>query len=137
MWDYRTAFGTDDCHLWWQDDLGVPWQNEAAYARISPASGAAAIRTPLLITAGEHDWRCPLDQAELLYITLKKRGVPSELVVYQDEHHAISRPARAIEPEHPPPRRPLGGLASACHQTLPQPHARAAAAHAPLLSKVP
>ncbi len=97
MWDYRAAFGTDDCHLWWQDDLGVPWQNEAAYARISPASGAAAIRTPLLITAGEHDWRCPLDQAELLYITLKKRGVPSELVVYQGEHHAISRPARAID----------------------------------------
>ncbi len=97
MWDYRAAFGTDDFHLWWQDDLGVPWQNEAGYLRISPASGVAAVRTPLLLTAGEHDWRCPLDQAELLYMTLKKRGVPCELVVYQGEHHAISRPARALD----------------------------------------
>lgn len=97
MWDYVAAYGTDDCHLWWQDDLGVPWQNEAAYRRISPSSGAAAIRTPLLITAGEHDWRCPLDQAELLYMTLKKRGVPTELVVYQDEHHAITKPKRAVD----------------------------------------
>ncbi len=97
MWDYVAAFGTDDCHLWWQDDLGVPWQNEATYRRISPASAAANIHTPLLITAGEHDWRCPLDQAELLYMTLKKRGVPTALVVYQDEHHAISKPKRAID----------------------------------------
>lgn len=97
MWDYVAAFGTDDCHLWWQDDLGVPWQNEAAYRRLSPASSAAQIHTPLLITAGEHDWRCPLDQAELLYMTLKKRGVPTALIVYQDEHHSISKPKRAID----------------------------------------
>ncbi|MBX6351340.1 MAG: S9 family peptidase [Clostridia bacterium] len=97
MWDYAAAFGTDDCHLWWQDDLGVPWQNPEGYARISPKSGLARIRTPLLITAGEHDWRCPLDQAELLYLALKKRGVPTELVVYQDEHHAVTKPRRAID----------------------------------------
>jgi len=97
MWDYITAFGTDDFHLWWQDDLGLPWQNPEAYRRISPSSGAAAIRTPLLITAGDQDWRCPLDQSELLYMTLQKRGVPTELVVYQGEHHAISRPRRAID----------------------------------------
>ncbi len=97
MWDYAAAFGTDDCHLWWQDDLGVPWQNEAGYRRLSPASAAAEIHTPLLITAGEHDWRCPLDQAELLYMTLRKRGVPTALVIYQDEHHAISKPKRAID----------------------------------------
>lgn len=97
MWDYVSAFGTDDCHLWWQDDLGVPWQNEAGYRRISPASGASRIRTPLLITAGEVDWRCPLTQAEQLYLTLKKRGVPTRLVIYQGERHAIGRPRRALD----------------------------------------
>lgn len=97
MWDYVSAFGTDDCHLWWQDDMGLPWQNAETYARIAPVSGLANIRTPLLITAGEHDWRCPLNQAEELYIALKKRGVPTELVVYPGEHHAITRPSRAID----------------------------------------
>jgi dipeptidyl aminopeptidase/acylaminoacyl peptidase len=95
MWNYVSAFGTDDCHLWWQDDLGVPWQNAEQYLRISPMSGLGNIRTPLLITAGEHDWRCPLNQAEELYVALKKRGVPTELIVYRDEHHAITRPSRA------------------------------------------
>ncbi len=97
MWDYVSAFGTDDCHLWWQDDIGVPWQNPETYYRISPMSGLANIRTPLLITAGEHDWRCPLNQAEELYVALKKRGVPTELVIYPGEHHAITRPQRAID----------------------------------------
>lgn len=97
MWDYVSAFGTDDCHLWWQDDLGVPWQNEAAYRRISPASAVANINTPLLITAGEVDWRCPLSQSEQLYLALKKRGVETQLVIYQGERHAITRPKRAID----------------------------------------
>ena len=96
-WEYVSAFGSDDCHLWWQDDLGVPWQNEAGYRAMSPAAAAADIRTPLLITAGQEDWRCPLDQAEQLYLTLRKRGVPTELVIYQGEHHAITKPKRAVD----------------------------------------
>jgi dipeptidyl aminopeptidase/acylaminoacyl peptidase len=97
MWDYVSSFGTDDCHLWWQDDMGVPWQNPDQYRKTSPMSGVANINTPLLITAGELDWRCPLSQAEQLYVALKKRGVPAQLVIYQGERHAISKPRRAID----------------------------------------
>lgn len=98
VWDYVSAFGTDDCHLWWQDDMGVPWQNPRVYYECSPMSGLDQIRTPLLITAGEHDWRCPLSQAEQLYVALKKRGVDTELVIYPGEHHqSDTRPARAID----------------------------------------
>jgi dipeptidyl aminopeptidase/acylaminoacyl peptidase len=97
MWDYVAAFGTDDCHLWWQDDLGVPWQNPEQYRRVSPASAVAGIKTPLLIMAGEVDWRCPLNQSEQLYLALKKRGVPTGLVIYQGERHSINRPKRAID----------------------------------------
>ncbi|PSR35022.1 MAG: hypothetical protein C7B46_02365 [Sulfobacillus benefaciens] len=98
VFDYVSAFGTDDCHLWWQDDMGVPWQNQERYYETSPASGLANIHTPLLITAGEWDWRCPLSQAEQLYVSLKKRGVPTELVIYPKEHHeSDSRPKRAID----------------------------------------
>jgi len=51
--------------------------------------------TPLLVTAGGDDWRCPPSQSEQLYVSLKKRGVPAKLVVYPDEHHAIGDPDRA------------------------------------------
>lgn len=97
MWNYLMSYGTDDCHLWWQDDLGVPWQNPEAYRQTSPASGLAAIKTPTLIMAGEHDWRCPLTESEQMYLTLKKRGVPTELVIYQGESHAVSKPRRMID----------------------------------------
>ena len=97
LWDYVAAFGTDDCHLWWQDDIGVPRQNETQYRRMSPMCGAGNIKTPLLLMAGEVDWRCPLSQAEQTYITLKKRGIPTRLVVYQGENHGINKPKRAID----------------------------------------
>jgi dipeptidyl aminopeptidase/acylaminoacyl peptidase len=97
MWDYVAAFGTDDCHRWWQDDLGMPWHNWEGYRKISPMVAVDRIRTPLLLTAGEVDWRCPLGQSEQVYVSLKKRGVPTRLVIYQGERHAISKPRRAID----------------------------------------
>lgn len=97
LWDYVSCFGTDDCHLWWQDDAGVPWQNEAAYRRMSPMSAVSRIRTPTLIMAGEVDWRCPLGQSEQMYLALRKRGVPTRLVIYQGERHAVTKPRRAID----------------------------------------
>ncbi|MDI3298411.1 MAG: S9 family peptidase [Bacillota bacterium] len=97
MWEYSSAFGTDDSHLWWQDDLGVPWQNPEGYRRISPAQAIASIRTPVLIMAGQEDWRCPPDQAEMMYVALRKRGLPAELVIWPGEHHAVSRPRRAVD----------------------------------------
>ncbi len=96
-WDYVGCFGTDDMHLRRQDDLGMPWHNPEAYRRISPMKAVSRIDTPVLVTAGEEDWRCPLTQGEQLYVSLKKRGVPTRLVIYQDEHHSKSRPRRAID----------------------------------------
>lgn len=52
--------------------------------------------TPLLITAGENDWRCPPSQAEQLYVSAKCCGVEAKRIVYQDEHHDVGRPTRAV-----------------------------------------
>jgi len=97
MWNYLMSYGTDDCHFWWQDDMGVPWQNPELYQKLSPASGVANIKTPTLIMAGQEDWRCPLVESEQMYISLMKRGVPTQLIVYQGEWHAISKPRRMID----------------------------------------
>ena len=54
------------------------------------------IETPLLVTAGENDWRCPPSQSEQLYVSVRKQGVDAKLVVYQNEHHNVGDPDRAI-----------------------------------------
>ncbi|MFB6125469.1 MAG: prolyl oligopeptidase family serine peptidase [Halanaeroarchaeum sp.] len=96
IYDFYANFGTDDNHLWHEDEFGLPWEVPETYRTISSITDVDQIATPLLLTAGENDWRCPPTQAEQLYVSVKKQGVDSKLVVYQDEHHAITDPDRAI-----------------------------------------
>ena len=96
IYDLRSCFGTDDTHRWLQNDFGLPWEESESYDAASSITDVAGIETPLLVTAGGEDWRCPPSQAEQLYVSVKKRDVPSKLVVYPDEHHAVGEPDRAI-----------------------------------------
>ena len=96
IYDFRSSFGTDDNHLWHEWEFGLPWEEPEVYAEISSITGVDGIETPLLVNAGEEDWRCPPTQAEQLYVSVRKQGVPAKLVIYQNEHHNISRPERQI-----------------------------------------
>ncbi|RBY91301.1 S9 family peptidase [Blastococcus sp. TF02A-30] len=60
----------------------------------SPMAAAAAITTPTLVIHSEEDWRCPLEQGARLYVELKRRGVPSELLLFPGEGHELSRSGR-------------------------------------------
>jgi hypothetical protein len=42
----------------------------------------------------EEDWRCPVEQGARLYVELKRRGVPSELLLFPGEGHEMSRSGR-------------------------------------------
>ncbi|MEF8853173.1 MAG: prolyl oligopeptidase family serine peptidase [Haloarculaceae archaeon] len=96
VYDMRSSFGTDDSHKWFEHDFGLPWENPDAYGTASSITDVDEVHTPLLLTAGEHDWRCPPTQSEQLYRSLRKRGVESKLVVYPDEHHNVGDPDRAV-----------------------------------------
>ena len=96
IYDARSCFGTDDCHIWWENDYGLPWEHPEGYQSASSIADVDEIETPLLVTAGGEDWRCPPTQSEQLYVSVKKRGVPAKLVVYPDEHHNVGDPDRAI-----------------------------------------
>ncbi|WP_339228911.1 S9 family peptidase [Oceanobacillus sp. FSL K6-2867] len=58
---------------------------------ISPLKYANNIETPLLILHGEHDYRCPIEQAEQLFITLKHLRKEVEFVRFPDATHELSR----------------------------------------------
>ncbi|GKZ15807.1 S9 family peptidase [Haladaptatus sp. T7] len=96
IYDLRSSYGTDDAHLWWTNDFGLPWENPEIYDAASSITDVGNVETPLLVTAGGEDWRCPPSQSEQLYVSVKKQGVPAKLVVYPDEHHNIGDPDRAV-----------------------------------------
>lgn len=80
-----TSFvGTSDLGFWQTYQAkGKPWDPERAdyYRERSPLTAAAQVTTPTLFVHPENDLRCPIEQSEQFYMTLKLMGnVPTELV---------------------------------------------------------
>jgi dipeptidyl aminopeptidase/acylaminoacyl peptidase len=71
---------------------GMPWENPLNYNRWSPHKFAANFNTPTLVTAGELDFRVPVDQSLQLFTALQLKGVESKLIVFPDEGHWILKP---------------------------------------------
>ncbi len=71
---------------------GMPWQNKVNYEKWSPHKFAANFKTPTLVTAGELDYRVPVDQSLQLYTALQLNGTDSKLVIFPDEGHWILKP---------------------------------------------
>jgi dipeptidyl aminopeptidase/acylaminoacyl peptidase len=63
----------------------------AGWAAQSPLSYAGDISIPMLIVHSEHDWRCPVEQAQRLFVALRLRGVPAEMLLFPGEGHELSR----------------------------------------------
>jgi dipeptidyl aminopeptidase/acylaminoacyl peptidase len=81
-------------------DIG--WFFPDAYLGTDPArvraqsamAGAAGITTPTLVIHSEQDWRTPLEQGARLYVELRRRGVPTELLLFPGEGHELTRSGR-------------------------------------------
>jgi dipeptidyl aminopeptidase/acylaminoacyl peptidase len=92
--DQRTMFGTSDIgHLFNAAELGgvTPWEDPARYRERSPLTYAPRITTPLLIIHSEEDYRCPIEQAEQLFVALRKLRREAVLVRFPGENHELSR----------------------------------------------
>jgi dipeptidyl aminopeptidase/acylaminoacyl peptidase len=87
-----SMYGTDDISLVSLDpELGTPWDNFERYWDQSPLKYVANITAPLLIVHSENDYRCPMEQAEQLFIALKRLRRTVEFVRFPDESHGLSR----------------------------------------------
>jgi dipeptidyl aminopeptidase/acylaminoacyl peptidase len=91
-----TLFGTSDIgHSFSEAQSGfLPWDNMQWYIDHSPLTYAKDISTPLLIMHSESDLRCPIEQAEQLFVALKKQRKPVVFVRFPDEDHELSRSGR-------------------------------------------
>lgn len=68
--------------------------------RQSPVHHLDGVTTPTLVLHSESDLRCPIEQAEQLFVGLKRRGVDVTLVRVPGEGHELTRsgkPSRRID----------------------------------------
>ncbi|WP_017615801.1 S9 family peptidase [Nocardiopsis salina] len=59
--------------------------------RQSPLAHADRIDIPTLIIHSEQDWRCPVEQAQRLYLRLRRRREDTEFLLFPGEGHELSR----------------------------------------------
>ncbi len=91
--------GTSDISFWQAlQAKGYPWdpEREAYYRERSPLTYAARVTTPTMFLHPENDLRCPIEQSEQFYMTLKMMGkVPVEFVrVPAAWHVGTSKPSQ-------------------------------------------
>jgi dipeptidyl aminopeptidase/acylaminoacyl peptidase len=72
--------------------LGNAWDDVEKLWHHSPLKYVANIKTPLLILHSEKDYRCPIEQAEQLFIAIKRLGqTDTEFVRFPNSNHDLSR----------------------------------------------
>ncbi|KQL33259.1 S9 family peptidase [Psychrobacillus sp. FJAT-21963] len=90
--NWVSFFGVSDIGYYF-----TPWQIGADMTDIdklwdaSPLKYAANVETPLLILHSENDYRCPIEQGQQLYITLKAMGKETSFVRFPKADHNLSR----------------------------------------------
>ncbi|MEM6300589.1 MAG: S9 family peptidase [Pseudomonadota bacterium] len=86
-------YGHDHYQLMYELEFGLPWQNRERWDELSPFWKVENIKTPTLWMGGALDWNVPIINSEQMYLAMKRLGQDTQLVVYPDEHHGISRPS--------------------------------------------
>jgi dipeptidyl aminopeptidase/acylaminoacyl peptidase len=82
--------------------FGAPWEPRARalLERQSPIYYAGSVKTPTMFIHGEADLRVPIEQAEQMYLALRKRRVPSRFVRYPDMYHGGWTPWNTVHRYH-------------------------------------
>lgn len=89
-----TMYGTDQYTQQYEMELGVPWKNMEKWMKVSyPFLNIEKIKTPTLYMVGEKDFNVPATGSEQMYQALRSLGVPTELVIYPNQHHGLKVPS--------------------------------------------
>jgi dipeptidyl aminopeptidase/acylaminoacyl peptidase len=63
----------------------------------SPMTHIDAIRAPLFIQHGRNDPRVPVSESEHIHAVLTEKGIPCELLIFEDEGHSVAKLSNRIE----------------------------------------
>ncbi|WP_418637281.1 prolyl oligopeptidase family serine peptidase [Winogradskyella sp.] len=68
------------------------YENREGYYNNSPLHHGANIKTPTLIWAGNEDYHVDWHQSEQMYLALRRLKVDVEMLIYENEIHALMQP---------------------------------------------
>jgi dipeptidyl aminopeptidase/acylaminoacyl peptidase len=92
LYDLKTQWTTSDVVYSRERNIGGPaWEQIPLWREQSPFYRSPQLRAPLLLTAGERDFRVPVNNAIETWTVLQRQDVPSRLVVFPDENHWIQK----------------------------------------------
>lgn len=91
--DLLTQWGTSDFNYGREvASGGPPWGDSKVWRDQSPITYAADWKTPMLLTAGERDFRVPMSNTLETWSTLQRMQVPSRMLIFPDAWHWITKP---------------------------------------------
>lgn len=86
--------------LWYpnKDYGGKPWDKPQpqAYNKFSPVTNVDKWDTPILIITGMNDFRIPYTQSMEAFQAAQLRGVPSKLLLFENENHWVTKPQNSV-----------------------------------------
>jgi dipeptidyl aminopeptidase/acylaminoacyl peptidase len=89
-WDLETQWATSDYNYDRERNVGgPPWGTDSLWRTQSPMRYAANLKTPVLVSVGERDFRVPMNNALEFWTALQRQRVPSKLIVWPNENHWI------------------------------------------------
>jgi dipeptidyl aminopeptidase/acylaminoacyl peptidase len=92
-----SMYGSDQYIRQYEDELGKPWKNPKKWLDLSyPFFKVESITTPTLFMASEDDFNVPVIGAEQMYQAFRSTGIPTELVIYPNQHHGLRVPSYIV-----------------------------------------
>ena len=90
LYDLKTQWTTSDVAYSRERNLGgPPWDGRSIWKEQSPFWHSKKLKTPILLTFGERDYRVPYNNGFEFFTVLQRQGVESRLVVFPEENHWI------------------------------------------------
>ena len=82
-------------------EYGDPDKAKAALTQLAPTTHVDKVKAPLMLLQGATDPRVPVGEALQFHEALKKKGVPTELIIFPDEGHGFAkRPNQVLATGH-------------------------------------
>jgi len=96
VFNLENMYGATE-EVWFPDwEYGGPYWDKTAmetqYRVFSPHLYAASFKTPMLVAAGELDFRVPYYEGVSMFTALQRQNIPSRLIIFPDEGHWIGKP---------------------------------------------
>ncbi|GBD57577.1 S9 family peptidase [Gluconobacter wancherniae] len=92
--DWLSYYGENGIDTWLLPFFGHSvYDDPEIYARSSPMTYIKQVHTPTFIYVGSADEECPMPQSQEFFHALRTFNVPSSLVIYPGQGHALHDPA--------------------------------------------